>query len=220
MKNAIILFDLDGTLIDSTEAIYESFAKTMKENNKNIPSIDSVKRMIGYTLEDIFLSFDISNTDIPHFVETYKIYYKEVCNQKTKLLRNANKAILTANEFAYLGIVTTKTGKYSKMLLEHYNLLQYFKSVIGRENVENPKPHQEPVIKAIQEIDKEIDKNNIFLIGDTPLDIKAANNAQIKHVAVTSGYADIQLLQNYTNSIAKDSLEAVIRIRDTVQRNS
>ena len=217
MKKAIILFDLDGTLIDSTEAICESFNKVFELHNKDKPDLKTIKSKIGYTLEDMFEALGVQKNLITTYIESYKKYYREICNIKTNLLPNAKNSIIEAHNFAHLGIVTTKTGKYSKELLEYFGLLQYFSCVIGREDVTYPKPNKEPVIKAIDTISQNINKNNIYLIGDTPLDIQAANDANINSIAVTTGYASIELLQKYTNNIAIDSLHAIAKIKEMLR---
>lgn len=212
-KNKIILFDLDGTLIDSTEAVYEGFCEAFKHHNKEIPHKESVSTLIGHTLEDMFHSLGIPKNECKKYINIYKEHYRKICNKKTTLLKNAKESILKADEFAYLGIVTTKTGLYSKALLEHFNVLQYFQCVIGRENVTYAKPDKEPILKALESFPKNIAKQDIFMIGDTPLDILAADNAEIKSFGVLSGYSSLELLQKYTNNLAKDSLDAVCKIQ-------
>ena len=51
------------------------------------------------------------------------------------------------------------------------------------------------------------------MIGDNPVDILAADNAEIKSYGVLSGYSSMELLQKYTNNIAQDSLDAVCKIQ-------
>lgn len=213
MKNKIILFDLDGTLIDSTEAVYEGICEAFKHFNQTAPTYEFASAQIGYTLEDMFHTFGVEDSKIPEFIAIYREHYGKICNAKTHLLENAQQAIKKAYEFAHLGVVTTKTAKYSKIILEHLGVLEYFVCVVGRENTLEAKPSAQPILLALEFMPKEIAKNNIYMIGDTPLDIQAANNAKIQSIGVLSGYASAELLQQYTHHIAKDALEAIERIQ-------
>ena len=213
MKNKIILFDLDGTLIDSTQAVYEGICKACETFHYPTPSYEKISSQIGHTLEDMFSAFQVESSKIPEFIAVYREHYGKICNAKTHLLENAQKAIIEAYQFAHLGVVTTKTGKFSKIILEYLKILDYFTCVVGREDVKEAKPNAVPILLALKSMPANISKHNIYMIGDTPLDIQAANNAKIKSIGVLSGYASLELLQQYTNNIVKDSLEAVRNIK-------
>ncbi|WP_299548039.1 HAD family hydrolase [uncultured Helicobacter sp.] len=215
MQDSIILFDLDGTLIDSTEAVYEGFCVAFKHFQKTIPTFESVTSQIGHTLNTMFGTLGITDDEIPQFINVYKEHYRKICNAKTTLLPNAKEAILQAHSFAKLGVVTTKTGQYSKMLLENMGVAKYFTCIIGRENVINPKPSAEPILKALESF-APISKTHIYMIGDTPLDIQAANNAGIQSIAVTTGYASLKTLKQYTSNIKDNALKAVLSIKSNL----
>ncbi|MDD2904990.1 MAG: HAD family hydrolase [Sulfurimonas sp.] len=204
----IILFDLDGTLIDSTEAILESFHHTFESHGCSQRDAEAVKSLIGYPLDIMFLELGIEQENVWDFVATYKKHYRLISTQKTILLSNAREAIVKASKFAELGIVTTKTGEYSQILLEHFGLMHYFKVLIGREHVENPKPHQEPILKALKSF--ESDEKDIWMIGDTKLDLLCASNAKIKSIAVLSGYDTFDTLKMFTDVVLDDVFEAVV----------
>lgn len=212
MRNRIILFDLDGTLIDSTQAVFESFCHSFKTLGEKEPSFNAVSSQIGHTLEDMFQTLGAKNENLQKHIDVYKGHYRQICNAKTQLLTHAKEAILKAHTFATLGVVTTKTGKYSKLLLEHFDVLQYFACVVGREDVTYAKPDKEPILKALELINIPLQKNQIFMIGDTPLDILAASNAGVNSIGVLSGYASKETLEKHTNTLAKDALEAVCMI--------
>lgn len=201
-----ILFDLDGTLIDSTDAILEGFEVAYKTFNEKVPTCEDIKSLIGYPLDDMFEKLGC-NGDKWDYVNAYKEHYRIISRAKTTLLPQAKEAIEEASKFATLGIVTTKTGEYSKELLEHMEIMHYFGSLVGRENVENPKPHAEPILKAINEL-KSI-KDSTWMIGDTILDLHSAKNAEIKSVGVTCGYGNEKELQNYTNYVVSNTYLAV-----------
>lgn len=204
----IILFDLDGTLIDSTEAILESFHHTMKVHGAQSSLSDTmITSQIGHTLETMFSGVGVDDAHIQAHIATYKLYYREISREKTMLLSGAKEAIQEAASFARLGIVTTKTGVYSRELMEHFGLMHYFEVLIGREHVENPKPHPEPIFKALREMGNP--KLNTWMIGDTRLDIEASKRAGIECVAVTSGYDNIEQLQTLTDIIKPNAFEAV-----------
>jgi len=207
----VILFDLDGTLIDSTEAILESFGVAFKSFGANIPSDDEIKSHIGQPLDIMFSNLGIEKQDVDNFVTKYKDHYKDISKEKTFLLPNAKKAIELASCHARLGVVTTKTGIFSRVLLEHLCVMDFFEVLIGREDVINPKPHSEPIEKAISFFDN-IHKDNCFMIGDTCMDLKSAKNAMINGIGITSGYATIGQLKECGDNIFCDVLEAVENI--------
>lgn len=211
-----ILFDLDGTLIDSTEAIIESFYKSFEVMGSPFPQREEIEAKIGYTLEDIFAFLGVHEGKIDEHVAAYKAHYREISRAKTFLLDGALEAIELASSFAKLGIVTTKTARYSKELLEHMNVMHYFEALVGREDVVNVKPHPEPIYKALEKLGKnEAPKmRNIWMIGDTFLDVEAAKNAGINHIALMTGYGDKNQLKALSDIVTKDVLEAVKIIRE------
>ena len=201
------MFDLDGTLIDSTEAILESFAVAFKHFNDEVPSDEAIKTEIGHPLEAMFATLEVDETKVWEYVDAYKMHYRQISCAKTVLLDDAKKAVELASKYAILGIVTTKTAKYSIELLEHMGLMPYFEVLIGRENVLNPKPHPEPIQKALTKLPS--DTNNIWMVGDTCMDMQAAKSAKIDSVGVTCGYGSLEDLRKCTDNISQNALEAV-----------
>ena len=208
----IILFDLDGTLIDSTDAIVQTFHHSFKVHDFLHVEDEKIKSLIGYPLDIMYKELGVSEDKIWDFVATYKEEYRKISTIKTELLPNAIQAIEKASEFATLGIVTTKTGKYSKVLMEHFELMKYFEVLIGREDVKNPKPHEEPILKALEKMDTF--NKDIWMIGDTKLDLISANNAKINSIGVLCGYGEHSNLKKFTNVILNDALEAVIYLEN------
>ncbi len=202
-----ILFDLDGTLIDSTKAILSSFHDTLKKLGFKEVDDEKILSLIGHPLDFMFLHIGVEKERVEEFVLTYKSFYRQRSKAMTKWLPKAFEAIKEASLFAKLGVVTTKTGRYSKELLEHMGALKYFEIVIGREDVINPKPHPEPILKALYLMNSLKEKS--WMIGDTCLDIVAANRANIKSIAVKSGYAKEEELLKCSMHIKECVFEAV-----------
>ncbi len=212
-----ILFDLDGTLIDSTEAILESFHNSFDVHEHPHPEDEAIKALIGHPLDVMYAELGVEETRVWDFVTTYKEYYRVISTQKTVLLPYAREAVEEAAKFARLGIVTTKTGKYSRVLMEHFEMMHHFEVLIGREDVENPKPHAEPIEKAMQKMG--VTKELCWIIGDTRLDIGSANSAGINSVGVLSGYDNAEQLKTLTDVIENDALQAVKRLAKLVEKS-
>lgn len=208
MQKAVILFDLDGTLIDSTEAILESFHRSLAIHGV-VEGVDDtqITEQIGHPLSVMFDAVGVPEKLNEEHIASYKHHYRSIACAKTFLLPNAREAIEEAAKFARLGIVTTKTAEYSREILEHLGVMHHFEVLIGFEDVKNLKPHPEPIYKAIEKMG--VFGQDTWMIGDTLLDVEAANRAGIFHVAVISGYDNKYKLLELTNVIKNDALEAV-----------
>ncbi len=213
-QNITILFDLDGTLIDSTNAITGCFYRSFQELNFEFNgTIEDIKNEIGYPLEIMYENLGVDKKIVWDFVACYKKEYRKISKEQTYLLKNARESVELAFSFARLGIVTTKTTEYTIPLLENFGIMKYFETIIGRQEVQNPKPHPEPVLKALENM-KIIPSKKVYMIGDTKLDIIAANKANINSVAVLCGYGKKDDLLLHTPNIVTDSLEAVELIQN------
>jgi len=210
------LFDLDGTLLCSTNAIVSTFYHSFNQINYKFKGNDEdIKSLIGYPLETMYKKLGIKDNLIDKFVLEYKKRYKTISKNQTSLLPNALKSIKLANTFARVSIVTTKTRQATIPLLKHLKIDQYFEYIIGREDVINPKPHSEPILKVLDLMNIK-DKKNIWMIGDTILDIKSANSSKINSIGLLCGYGKKEELEKLTPYIAKDSLEAIKMIKNSL----
>jgi len=214
LKENIILFDLDGTLIDSTDAIVSTFYHSFKEMNFEFTgSDDDIKSLIGHPLEIMFQDLGVEQEVVWDYVESYKKKYRTISKEQTELLEDTKEALKLAKSFARLSIVTTKTGSVTVPLLEHLDIMQYFEFVTGRENVEHPKPHPEPILKTLDLMSIE-KTSNIWMVGDTQLDLISANSAGVNSVGVLCGYGKEDDLKEFTQFVTPNSLEAVKLIQE------
>jgi len=207
-----ILFDLDGTIIDSTDAIVEGFIVACEQENLKNCDLNIVKSLIGYPLWDMFEKINVPTNKIDNCINNYKIHYRKISHQQTYLIKNAKKALILAKSFAKTCAVTTKIGKGTIPLLETLDVWQYFDDIVGADDVANPKPNKEPIILAMNKLNS--NKDETWMIGDTSMDVESAKRADIQGIGVLSGYQDETALRKWSNVIKQDSLEAVKYIRD------
>ena len=208
----VILFDLDGTLIDSTEAILESFKRSFEEFDVVVPKEEEILPQIGYPLFDMFVNLGVNPEEADKYVKAYKESYSQIHTQKTVLLPKAKEAVeLAYSSGAKLGVVTTKTGKYSIELLEYFGLMKYFSVLIGSEDVSKHKPDPEPIYEALKRMNV-TKSSNIYMIGDTCMDMIAAKRAEVVGIGVVFKYTPKKELQNCTSVVKSSVFEAVSNI--------
>ena len=209
-KNKIILFDLDGTLIDSTDAIVSTFYHSFKELNFDFKGNDEdIKSLIGYPLDIMYKDLGVDESKVWDFVDSYKNRYREISVEQTTLLENAYEAVELASKFARVSVVTTKTRTYTMPLLENFNIAQFFEVVTGRENVQNPKPHPEPILVTLDQMNYDKNIDSVWMIGDTKLDLIAANEANVNSIGVLCGYGNEKELRKYTDFVELNALSAI-----------
>lgn len=210
MKENIILFDLDGTLIDSTDAIVSTFMHSFNEMNYNFEGTDEdIKSLIGYPLDIMYQDLGIQKDLVWDFVASYKNRYREISTQKTNLLEDALEAVQLASKIARVSVVTTKTRLYTIPLLDYFQMGKHFEIITGRENVQNPKPHPEPILLTLEQMNYNKNIHNVWMIGDTKLDLIAANAANIDSIGVLCGYGKEEELKEFTPNISINALSAV-----------
>lgn len=88
------------------------------------------------------------------FVLAYREIYAQIYLEQTTLLPKAKEALELGSEIADLGIVTTKGGKFTPILLDYLEVKKFFKTLITLKDVINPKPSSEPIILALKRLNK------------------------------------------------------------------
>lgn len=180
-----ILFDLDGTLIQTPKIILDAFKLTF---NKFVPNVDlnesELSNFLGQTLWKTFGTY----TEDQKIIEDMVTYYRQISNDMIEMglspYPNAKQTIkYLKKQGCKIGIVTSKMKEVAKYHLKLTDLYDDIDGIIGYEDVMNHKPDPEPIYKALELFDAK--KEDAIYIGDHENDIKAAKKAGIESCAVT-----------------------------------
>jgi HAD superfamily hydrolase (TIGR01509 family) len=180
-------FDLDGTLIDSTDAIVESFLHTFRELGVTPPSRGDIVGTISVTLEDQFRL--LAPVDTVAAAQIYREHYLRTSRATTVLLPGVAGALHRLERAGVrMGVATSKKRSSAGPLLDHLGIARYFETCIGPEDVSRPKPHPEPIHALMRGMALH-DPSAFAYIGDTHFDAEAAAAAGVPFIGVTTGYA-------------------------------
>ena len=207
-----ILFDLDGTLIQTELMIMEGFRHAMHEH---LPEVKITKEdetnFLGQTLDKSFNKYSKDEKVLNNLIESYKVYTNEKLVNGLKTHNNAVQILkhLKDNDLK-IGVVTSKRTKLATENLAHVGLIEYVDVVVGSDLVKNHKPHPESLELALTKLG--LKPENAIYIGDHENDIKAANAAKMMSCGVTYSYRLKELLLENPTYIIDDliNLEDVI----------
>ena len=188
----IVLFDLDGTLIDTAPDMYIALNILLNEENTKMVSYDEVRTQVSNGVMGIFsLAFSDDPVIEGDRYERYLDIYESVLGQECKLFDNAYQLLdsLDSRGIDY-GVVTNKSSRFTVPLLSQYDLLGRMKTLVCGDEVSKRKPDPEPLIKALEKIEYSYNKSNVYYVGDAEKDISAARAADIRSIACTYGYRD------------------------------
>ena len=215
----IILFDLDGTLIDSAPDLVGTLNIILRRHGRTTLTISAVKKLVGNGARAL-LERGFKETGAPaenldaltvEFIETY------VPNCAV-LSRPFSGVIETLDTFANSGyrmaVCTNKPQAPSETILTELGLMQYFEVVVGGDFFPMRKPDPQHLLGALQLMDAP--ENPAIMVGDSYNDVASARNAEIPVIVVTYGYTTTpanELGGDILIDHFSDIIDAVSRLR-------
>ena len=194
----LILFDLDGTLIQSTKIILDVFKKVIKDYFDEDVESQKLTSFLGQTLHQTFGLYTDDLQLIDQIIISYRKMTEERLNQSLEAYPHAKE---TCEYFLDKGIrVGVVTSKMNEVALNHLKLAGLdgcIEHLIGYDDVINHKPDAEPILKSLEYF--QVEPQDVVYVGDHENDIKAAKAAGTLACAVTySNRLKEMLLENPT----------------------
>jgi len=181
-----VLFDLDGTLIDSIELILNSAEHAFRDRQGYVPSSAEWLTGVGIPLATMFRRYARDDADVEALIAKYREY--QLANHD-RLVRCYDQVVdvvdgLRADRHP-LGIVTSKTGWLAQRGIDNVGLGQHFDVIIGCDMCNRHKPDPEPVRMALDRLGYEPDE--AVFVGDSIYDMEAGNAAGVTTIAALWG---------------------------------
>ena len=183
-----ILFDLDGTLTNPKLGITKSIQYALGARGIEIKDLSSLTKYIGPPLRASFMEFGFNEEEAEELITKYREYYKVKGLYENEVYEGIEELLRKLKEKGMkLYTATSKPEYFAKIILEHYNLDQYFEDICGA-TMDNSRGTKEEVIRYAICKNKINDLNEVVMIGDREHDVQGAKKVGITSIGVLFGY--------------------------------
>jgi len=193
-----IIFDLDGTLIDSVPAIRKTLNNIFSSEGVKEFSIEEVKTLVGFgarwMIEEIIKRENIhySTSKFEALVSQYHTEYLRVSDKFTQIYDGVFEVLNELKERKIkMAICTNKPGPTTIAVLKSLKLFEFFDVIVTEDDVENRKPDPRHLNHTLSKINAKT-YESVF-VGDSETDMETASRAGVKFVFVTYGYCHIPI---------------------------
>lgn len=203
-----ILFDLDGTLIDTNELINESFNHTFKHYGLEFTH-DEILAFNGPPLKETFENIDLDKAEA--MITTYRDHNLAHHDSYVKAFPNVKETLETLKHRGIkMGIVTTKMRSTAIRGMKVTGIDSYFETIVALDNVTHAKPHPEPILKAMKNLDAIPEKT--LMVGDNHHDIESGHNAGVKTAGVAWSLKGEAKLKQYNPTYMLHDMKDLLKI--------
>ncbi len=187
-----LIFDFDGTLIDSYEAIAESLNRVRASFSLAPIPMAEVKTMVGHGLEHL-IERAIGSERVEEGVRLFRQSYAMLCEKKTSILPQVKDTLEELDRRGYqMAIATNKPSYFARDILKALEMEHLFSEVLGPNDVEKPKPDPEMLEIIMMRVGLAPDE--VVYVGDMLLDIEVGRRAGVAVYAIPTGSATRQAL--------------------------
>lgn len=187
-----IVFDLDGTLIDSAPDIHACVNSVLERHDIPPLTLAQVRSFIGGGVEVLWQKI-MAERQLPDdrrsdYLAAFMDCYHDA-TQLTRLFPNVVTSIQTLADRGHpLGICTNKPFTVTRSVMAHLGILDLFGCVIGGDSLPERKPHPAPLLAALQQLGADPRQPKAIYVGDSEFDAACASAAQVPFLIFTEGY--------------------------------
>ena len=177
-----VLFDFDGTLVNTNDVIIASWQHTYKHYRGREESIEKITACFGEPLL-ITMAREFPEVAPEESAEVYRQFQQQNAHLLVKIFPGIVDLLKALKEAGYrMGIVTSRTRESALRYMDMFGITEYFEAMVTCDDTTVHKPNPEPILLGLEKMG--ITKDEAIMIGDSPFDIKCANNAGVKSVMV------------------------------------
>ena len=177
-----VLFDFDGTVMDTNEVILKSWQHTFRTLENREEKQEILVSTFGEPLETTMKKF-FPDVPVDEAVEIYRSYHYDNFGELIRLFPGMKELLAKVKAGGYeTGLVTSRLFKTTMQGLEHYEIKDYFDAIVTAEDTDRHKPDPQPINVALQKLGSAPETS--IMLGDTAFDLMCAKNAGVRSVLV------------------------------------
>lgn len=181
-----VLFDLDGTLVDSLDLILASYRHMIEVHLGQTISDEEWLRTMGMPLRIQLESFSDSPQQRDAMFHTYLAHNQENHDRLLRPFAGMREAVAALHDAGYrMAVVTSKIRDHAWRELRAFDMADYFDAMVSADDVEKPKPDPEPVHKGLQALG--LQAGAALFVGDSLFDLQAGRSAGVDTAAALWG---------------------------------
>ena len=186
LRYGAIVFDLDGTLVDSYAALAESVNFARREHGLDSLPEERIREFVGDGL-DRLLQRAFENPDVPAtVVAAFEARYDEMCCTESRVLGEVEETIRSLHALdVSMAVCTNKPTGFSRKILDYLRLSDYFQGIVGPDLAGARKPDARHVQHALETTGCTASES--LFVGDMPIDVEAARNSGMDVAVVSTG---------------------------------
>jgi phosphoglycolate phosphatase len=202
MSVKLIIFDLDGTLVNTIRDITNALNYALTSVGRKPITVDEAKHLVGEGITRLIEKIigDNGVTERDEIIKKFLSYYGEHLVEFSYIYPNVTETLEVLKEYRK-AVISNKRESLSRQLLEKLDLLRYFDIVVGGDTAPERKPSPVPVRHVLKQL--QVRPEDAVIVGDSNFDIEAGKKSGVRTVAVTYGFRDRQYLTE-ANDIIDD----------------
>jgi pyrophosphatase PpaX len=210
-----VLFDLDGTLVDTIELLLSSMRHAFRNRADRAPTIEQWIAGIGTPLATQLRVYAADDAELSELTEGYRSYQILNHDRLTRCYDDAVRVVQDLHRRGHpMAVVTSKANGIARRTIEYVGLDRYLPVIVGVDSTEKHKPDPEPVYFALEQLGAP--RETAVFVGDSPHDVAAGNAAGVTTIGALWGPFSREALVAASPTYLLDGIQGLPGLLDSL----